>query len=244
MDTYDLVVIGAGPAGQVAAELAASLRAPGADRRAEQARRGGHDHRRRTDQDPARSRAVPDRLRPGGGLRRPGGSAAGCRAADHPREDRAGARRPAGSRRHPARRARHRLPPGSRSTRRGPHRGVTSPDGVERELAARAVLVATGSRPTHYPGIPFDDPDVYDSDRSTRSRRCRGHRHRRRRPGRRRVRHGVHRARHSGDARQPVRSPAAGHRRRAGRAGGRRVRAARGRARPGRQREGWRADGG
>jgi NAD(P) transhydrogenase len=41
---------------------------------------------------------------------------------------------------------------------------VTSPDGVERELAARAVLVATGSRPTHFPGIPFDDPDVYDSD--------------------------------------------------------------------------------
>ena len=41
---------------------------------------------------------------------------------------------------------------------------VTSPDGVEHELAARAVLVATGSRPTHYPGIPFDDPDVYDSD--------------------------------------------------------------------------------
>jgi NAD(P) transhydrogenase len=41
---------------------------------------------------------------------------------------------------------------------------VTSPDGVERKLAARAVLVATGSRPTHYPGIPFDDPGVYDSD--------------------------------------------------------------------------------
>jgi NAD(P) transhydrogenase len=42
---------------------------------------------------------------------------------------------------------------------------VTSADGVERELAARAILVACGSRPTHYPGIPFDDPDVYDSDR-------------------------------------------------------------------------------
>jgi len=41
---------------------------------------------------------------------------------------------------------------------------VTSPDGVQREVAARAVLVATGSRPTHPPGIPFDDPDVYDSD--------------------------------------------------------------------------------
>jgi NAD(P) transhydrogenase len=41
---------------------------------------------------------------------------------------------------------------------------VTSPDGQVREVAARVVLVATGSRPTHYPGIPFDDPDVYDSD--------------------------------------------------------------------------------
>jgi NAD(P) transhydrogenase len=41
---------------------------------------------------------------------------------------------------------------------------ITSPDGVAHQLAARAVLVATGSRPTHYPGIAFDDPDVYDSD--------------------------------------------------------------------------------
>ena len=41
---------------------------------------------------------------------------------------------------------------------------ITSPDGPARQVAARAVLVATGSRPTHYPGIPFDDPDVYDSD--------------------------------------------------------------------------------
>jgi NAD(P) transhydrogenase len=41
---------------------------------------------------------------------------------------------------------------------------VTSPDGVEHRLAARAVLVATGSRPMHFTGVPFDDPDVYDSD--------------------------------------------------------------------------------
>jgi NAD(P) transhydrogenase len=41
---------------------------------------------------------------------------------------------------------------------------VTSPDGVQREVAARAVLVAIGSRPAHPVGIPFDDPDVYDSD--------------------------------------------------------------------------------
>lgn len=33
-----------------------------------------------------------------------------------------------------------------------------------RELQGRAVLVATGSRPFHPPGIPFDDPDVHDSE--------------------------------------------------------------------------------
>ena len=42
---------------------------------------------------------------------------------------------------------------------------VTSPDGAEHRLTARAVLVATGSRPAHPVGVPFDDPDVYDSDR-------------------------------------------------------------------------------
>jgi NAD(P) transhydrogenase len=41
---------------------------------------------------------------------------------------------------------------------------VASPDGVEHEVVARAVLVATGSRPAHHMGVPFDDPDVYDSD--------------------------------------------------------------------------------
>jgi NAD(P) transhydrogenase len=41
---------------------------------------------------------------------------------------------------------------------------VTTPDGAGLELVARTILVATGSRPTHFPGIPFDDPDVYDSD--------------------------------------------------------------------------------
>ena len=42
---------------------------------------------------------------------------------------------------------------------------VTLPDGERRTLSARAIVVATGSRPTHFKGIPFDDPDVYDSDR-------------------------------------------------------------------------------
>ena len=110
----------------------------------------------------------------------------------------------------PARRARHRLPAGDRPARHGPHRPRHLPDGVERELAARAILLATGSRPTHPPGVPFDDPDVYDSDQIYSIRTVpEGRRHRRRRPGRRRVRHGVHRARHPGDAGQPVRSPAA-----------------------------------
>lgn len=39
---------------------------------------------------------------------------------------------------------------------------VTGPDG-ERTLIARVILIATGSRPFHPPGIPFEDPDVYDS---------------------------------------------------------------------------------
>jgi NAD(P) transhydrogenase len=37
-------------------------------------------------------------------------------------------------------------------------------DGGERRLASDVVLVATGSRPFHPPGVPFDDPDVLDSE--------------------------------------------------------------------------------
>ena len=41
---------------------------------------------------------------------------------------------------------------------------VTAPDGTSTELGAAVVLVATGSRPLRPPTIPFDDPDVHDSD--------------------------------------------------------------------------------
>jgi NAD(P) transhydrogenase len=42
---------------------------------------------------------------------------------------------------------------------------VTSPAGEPtRVLSADVVLIATGSRPFHPPGIPFDDPDVLDSE--------------------------------------------------------------------------------
>jgi NAD(P) transhydrogenase len=41
---------------------------------------------------------------------------------------------------------------------------VTGDAGKERLLQGNVVLIATGSRPFHPPGIPFDDPDVHDSE--------------------------------------------------------------------------------
>jgi NAD(P) transhydrogenase len=41
---------------------------------------------------------------------------------------------------------------------------VVSGGGTERYLRSYAVIVATGSRPYHPPGIPFDDPDVLDAE--------------------------------------------------------------------------------
>jgi NAD(P) transhydrogenase len=50
--------------------------------------------------------------------------------------------------------------------RLGPDRTVIvrDEDGGERVLRAHVVLLATGSRPHHPPEIPFDDPDVHDSE--------------------------------------------------------------------------------
>ena len=96
---YDLAVIGAGPAGQAAAELAAHL-----GRRAiivEQNRPGGAVTT--TGGAPTKTlreaALVPDRLRPGRGLRRPGGDPAGDRPADHRRPDPVGVRPPPAGRR-------------------------------------------------------------------------------------------------------------------------------------------------
>ena len=41
---------------------------------------------------------------------------------------------------------------------------VTDHEGETRTLEADIILIATGSRPWHPAGIPFDDPDVFDSD--------------------------------------------------------------------------------
>ena len=41
---------------------------------------------------------------------------------------------------------------------------VRGDDGKERILRTRVILIATGSRPHHPPDLPFDDPDVHDSE--------------------------------------------------------------------------------
>jgi NAD(P) transhydrogenase len=49
----------------------------------------------------------------------------------------------------------------------GPDRSVVvqpANGGERRTITAHAVIITTGSRPSHPAGIPFDDPDVLDSD--------------------------------------------------------------------------------
>ncbi len=41
---------------------------------------------------------------------------------------------------------------------------VSTRRGGERELRGHAIIIATGSRPYHPPGIPFDDPDILDAE--------------------------------------------------------------------------------
>jgi NAD(P) transhydrogenase len=52
------------------------------------------------------------------------------------------------------------------TARLGPSRTVEvdCADGSTRILSADVILISTGSRPFHPPGIPFDDPDVLDSE--------------------------------------------------------------------------------
>ena len=60
-------------------------------------------------------------------------------------------------------RHRIRVVQGTASLRGGGVVTVDLPDG-ETSLKGEVILVATGSRPFRPPSIPFDDPDVYDSD--------------------------------------------------------------------------------
>ena len=213
-ESYDLVVIGSGPAGQVAAELAASF---------------------------GRRVLIVERNKPGGVVTTTGGAPtkalreAALYLTGYRQEEVYGVRAAAplevvlptlrarvervrdvlqGVVADPARRARHRLPPGNRPTRGGPHR----PRHLARRRGARAGAArgpaGDGITPGPLAGRSIRRsrrlrlrPDLLDQDGAE------GHRHRRRRRGRRRVRQRVHRARHSGDAGQPVRPAAAGHRR-------------------------------
>jgi len=163
-DSYDLVVIGAGPAGEVAAELAAAF---------------------------GRTVLIVERDTPGGVVTTTGGAPtkalreAALYLTGYRQEEVYGVRAAAPLEAvMPTLRARiehvrdvlqeavaHRFVARGIAYLKGTARldadrtvHVTSPDGAVREITARAVLVATGSRPTHYPNIAFDDPDVYDSD--------------------------------------------------------------------------------
>jgi NAD(P) transhydrogenase len=63
--------------------------------------------------------------------------------------------------------ARHGIELLAGTARLGPNRTVAvtpAEGGSERVLSADVVLIASGSRPFHPPGIPFDDPDVLDSE--------------------------------------------------------------------------------
>ncbi len=53
---------------------------------------------------------------------------------------------------------------GTARLERGREVVVALANGKTRTLNARAILIATGSRPYHPATVPFDDPDVHDSD--------------------------------------------------------------------------------
>ena len=231
-DSYDLVVVGSGPAGQVAAELAASF---------------------------GRRALIVEQNRPGGVVTTTGGAPtkalreAALYLTGYRQEEVYGVRAAAPLEVVlPTLRARvewvrdvlqdvvanrlagYGITYLQGTARLGPDRTVhvTFPDGAERRVAAHAILLATGSRPAHPPGVPFGDPDVYDSTGSTRSDRLR----------RTSSSSGVarmassspalHRSRCRDDAGGPFRPAAAHPRRRAGRTRGRGVRAPRCPGRP------------
>ena len=163
-EVYDLVVIGAGPAGEVAAELAAAF---------------------------GRRALIVERDKPGGVVTTTGGAPtkalreAAVDLTGYRQEEVYGVRaRVPTDQVLPILRARvervrdvlqeaveqrlaaHHIGYLRGTARLGRDRTVyvTGPGGVEHRLAARSILLATGSRPTHFAGVPFDDPDVYDSD--------------------------------------------------------------------------------
>jgi NAD(P) transhydrogenase len=162
-DTYDLIVIGSGPAGQSAAELAAFL---------------GH------------SALIVEQGEPGGAVTTTGG--APTKTLREVALALAGDRRTAANDRgtRPLDDAlgvlRTRTLAVCRSLQSGVRRQIAArkiafvegtarlssdrqvvidrSDGTQLSLTARAIVLATGSRPARAAGVPFDDPDIYDSN--------------------------------------------------------------------------------
>src|SRR5262249_18933802 len=162
--TYDVVVIGAGPAGQSAAELASFF---------------GH------------SALVIERTSPGGTVTTTGGAPTKtlrevASAIEADRQHRSAAGLPPIAPDDVLRIARERTLDACRAlqgviARQLDARGITYLKGVARllpdrgvviesaagsrcEVRARTIVLATGSRPVRFAGVPFDDPDVYDSN--------------------------------------------------------------------------------
>jgi NAD(P) transhydrogenase len=162
--SYDLVVIGAGPAGESAAELAAFL---------------GH------------SVVIVEKNKPGGAVTTTGGAPTKTLRESmlaltgfHNREvygitvsapPQVAVEKIAERTRHVAESlqaltaqniARNGVEYVHGTAKVGPDRRVlvTSPGEEDHELLAKNILVATGSRPFHPDNIPFEDPDVWDSD--------------------------------------------------------------------------------
>ena len=162
--SFDMVVIGAGPAGEKAAAQAAFFGkrvaiVERAARRSWSAARGPDGTLRET--------ALPNGVPPTRGLRpvhspRPRHDA--DRLMDRTPQVQAAM---VGQVRENIARHQIEMVPGTGSF--GPNRTVVvTPGGTDaapRTLQADIVLIATGSRPFHAPDVPFDDPDVYDSER-------------------------------------------------------------------------------
>ena len=168
MERFDLVVIGSGPAGEKGAAQAAYFGKSRRSRRAaRRARRRLRPHRDAALQDPARDRALPDRVPAARALRHdaPPGPPEEPPAADRPAPRRDGGADAADQ-------AQLRTPPdhddrGPRALPRPAHDRRLRRGGRARRggSAFDAALVAAGSSPLPPRGLTFDDPDVEDSDR-------------------------------------------------------------------------------
>jgi NAD(P) transhydrogenase len=164
MDSYDVIVIGAGPGGQSAAELAAFLghsalvverASPGGAvtttggaptktlRELALALEAARQHRRAIGGSPISTADVLPSLR--------------ARTLDTCRSLQAAIARQLEARGIAYVRGSARLLANRRV-------GVESADGDRREIGARTIVLAPGSRPARFAGVPFDDPDVYDSN--------------------------------------------------------------------------------